>query len=167
MFDYLALNAQKIWMHDQDLINACLHGRIFRLDFSCVVTHRYFDVFYWIEGEKNRHYGRETQFLPKAEWPALLAGVKDPRLVHFIGEVKPWHRECKNPFTPVWRYFWSKSPWKGKGLASLSLKKKIVEMGRRVFAKYHILYRVPCPKEAFEIAQGVLDKLLEEDRGKS
>ncbi len=182
MFDYLKDNVKKLWWHDKDLINAVLHGRIFQLDFSSSVMPVYYNVFYWIQEDKNKYYARETQFLPKSEWPALLAGVENPIFADFVGVPKPWYRECDKPFAPVWRYFYAQSPWADEPLPyfnpppQLTVKKRIKRLGRKLFEALHLVekrkpsspHSPPCPypQEAYAIAQGVLDRLLEEDKAR-
>ena len=167
MLDYLSLNAKKLLVLDQDLINACLHGRVAHLDFSFNVRTSYFNVFYWIKEEENNYYAHDKQFLPKSGWPALLAACKAPRLVHFAWVTKPWHRECDNPFTPVWRYFCSQSPWANEPLQwrNPHLKAKIKRLGRKALERLKLIApkgAIPYPEEAYRIAQGILDSLLEE-----
>ena len=176
VFGWLEANAKKALFHDQDAINGALHGRIFPLDFSYNVSQNCFNVFYWIQEEKNKYYASGTQFLPKEQWPALLAAVKRPRLVHFLANPKPWHTDCEKPFADMWRYFYAQSPWKDEklGYKNLSpfkakIKRLLGKRGRSVLEKLHIVARLPAtaipyPAEAWQIARKALDELLEEDR---
>lgn len=165
MLEWLAANARKCETHDQDVVNAVLHGRIFPLDFSYDIQPRGLYVFYWIEEEKNGYFASNMQYLPKDEWPALCAAIENPRLVHFSWTVKPWHKECDNPFAIVWRYFSGRSPWKDERFKHIPAKDRIKRMGRRVLERLNLasVQIPPYPEQAREIAQRVLDKLLEED----
>ena len=161
-----AANAKKCTLHDQDAINGFLHGRILPFDFAYHITQGSFYVFYWILEEKNNYYASQTQFLPKSEWPALLAAVEAPRLVHTPGQVKMWHRESDNPFTPVWRYFYAQSPWateplKWKYPPAARAKTKIKRLGRMSLERLNLIAQAtfPCPQEAYKVAQRVLDEL--------
>ncbi len=166
MFSFLTANLKKRLFLDQDVINACLHGKIFQLDFAYNVDPACFNVFYWLKEEKSNYYAQTTQYLPKSEWPALRAGVENPRLVHFWG-IKPWYKEADNPFTPVWRYFYAQSPWANERLEyrNLPLKARIKRLGRKTLERLNLIAPVnpPYPEEVYKIAQGVLDRLIEED----
>ncbi len=169
MFDYFAANTKKLWCHDQDVINAVLHGRIFPLDLSYNVMRVSLYVFYWLS-EDNNYYSqmRLVQFLTKDKWPALRESVESPRLVHFTWGIKPWYSGCDNPFAGVWRYFYSMSPWKGKRLKPLSVKARIKLLGRKALERLSLVNvaNPPFPEEAWQSAQRVLDKLREEDARK-
>ena len=167
MFDYLAANLGKPIFYDQDVINAVLHGKILPLDFSYNVTHSLLYVYYWINEEKNDYYARDTQHLPREDWPAALAAVERPRLIHFTGNPKPWFRGCPNPFASVWRSFCAASPWKDEPLSrykpKLEAKARIKRMGRRALEKINLVAKqgIPYPEEARKAAQRVLDELRE------
>ena len=171
MLGYLKENAKKLMIHDQDLFNAVLHGRIFPLDYSYNVMTASLNVFDWLEEEKNNYYARQTQYLLKDKWPALRAAVERPRLVHTTVPVKMWHKECDNPFAPVWRYFCAASPWKKERLTScvsrLPLKKRLRWRGRRALERLNLLApAIPGPpKEAYAIAQRVLDEISRQSLG--
>lgn len=42
---------------------------------------------------------------------SLETAVRDPRIVHFIGAVKPWHPTCVNPFQGDFIAYSSHTPW--------------------------------------------------------
>ena len=164
MLDYLEVNSKKLLSLDQDLINAVLHGRILRMDFSYNVNPKCFYVFYWILEGENKYYAEQTQYLQKAEWPDLLAACESPRIVHFTTALKPWYRECGVPFTSVWRYFYAHSPWANEPLKHISTKARIKRIGRKVLERFKVLApRIPTPKEAYTSEQRVLVRLREED----
>ena len=170
MLDYLKENAKKLLWHDQDLINATLHGRIFPLDLSYNITSTCFYVFYWLQEEKNDYYARQTQFLPRDDWEALKIAVERPRLVHFFG-AKPWFLESDNPFAPVWRCFYSASPWGNEPLQwrnPPTAKARIKRLGRKLFEALHLVEKrkpagIPYPEEAYASARQLLDRLQAED----
>ena len=175
MFAWLAANAKKCMLPDQDLINAVLHGRILPLDFSYDVMEASLYVFYWIKGEENGYLAERVQFLTRDKWPALLAAVERPRLVHMHAYIKPWFIDCPSPFAPVWRYFYAQSPWANEPLQwrfPLTAKARIKRLGRRAFEAMHLISKakptmpsIPYPEETFNVAQGLLDRLIAEDGG--
>lgn len=167
LIDWLMPNGQKIVIADQDAINAVLHGRILPLDFSNNIMPCCFYVFYWLEEEKNGYFASETQDLPKDEWPALLAAVEAPRLVHMTIS-KPWYKESNHPFAPVWRYFYCKSPWKDEPFqyhTPRTAKLRLKQAGRKVFEKLGLMAKAPSlpyPPQVYKIAQRELERLLAE-----
>ena len=172
MFEWLAANAEKrVLHHDQDVLNGVLHGRIFKLNPAYNLEPGCFNVFYWLLEEKDNYYSNITQYLTRDEWPMLREACENPRVLHFLGRVKPWFKECDHPFAPAWRYFYARSPWKGEPLmhyrSNLPRKTRIKQAARRALARLNLMAPagVPCPPEMSTIARQTLDRLMAEDRG--
>ena len=176
ILEWFSANMAKCIFSEQDAVNAALHGRISPLDFSANVMEGSLYVFYWIKGEEINHFARKTQYLPKSEWPALRKAVEKPRLVHMHAYIKPWFIDCPSPFAPVWRYFYAQSPWANEPLQwqnPPTAKARIKRLGRRAFEAMHLIAKmpkhtvppIPYPEETFNVAQGLLDRLIAEDGG--
>ena len=169
LFGWLCANAKKCAIQDQDVINACFHGRIFPMDFSYNVYPPSLYVFYWLEEEKNNYLAAKQQYTLKDKWESIRVAVESPRLVHIWGEPKPWHRECAHPFAPVWRYFYAQSPWAAEPLQwrnpqAHTAKAKIKRLGRRALETINLIApqppaAIPFPEEAWMSAQRVMDEL--------
>ena len=82
--------------HDQDVLNALLYDKkqFFELRYNVMDT-------CLIKGV----------VLPD-RYKAQSSAVRRPAIIHYTGEVKPWHRESRNPFTyKYFEYLWL-TPWK-------------------------------------------------------
>ncbi len=84
---------------DQDALNQVLAGNWFSLDLSWnfqpaayTALEKKFDYL------ANRH-------------EELIGAVHRPKIVHFIGGVKPWHAECTHPLQDLFIYFSAFTPW--------------------------------------------------------
>ncbi|WP_280540234.1 glycosyltransferase family 8 protein [Chromohalobacter sp. 11-W] len=53
-----------------------------------------------------KRYAHLTQYLPSLE-----AASRQPRIVHFIGAVKPWHARCVHPFQNDFIAYSTLTPW--------------------------------------------------------
>ncbi|WP_148254174.1 glycosyltransferase [Aidingimonas lacisalsi] len=42
---------------------------------------------------------------------ALENAIRTPRIVHFIGSVKPWHSMCVHPLQSVFLSYTQRTPW--------------------------------------------------------
>lgn len=89
-FRFIEEHHDRIVMHDQDVLNCVLHGRIHELDmtWNCQVT--------------KTHKCKETGFHDLSR----IANV-----LHYIGHRKPWSRRCRAPCRgEFWKYL-RKTPW--------------------------------------------------------
>lgn len=96
---------------DQDPLNAVLH------------THRV-------------HLGpRWNLMTPVFELPAsmlpwseaeIVAAVRDPAVIHFIGEHKPWHYRCRHPYRRKYFEILADTPWKGRPLEGRTLRNMVI-----------------------------------------
>jgi len=67
---------------DQDILNLLFAGR-----------------WYALEARWNYQVQPRLSFNPNTPWQELFA---NPGIVHFIGPSKPWIRDFRNPFRPLW-----------------------------------------------------------------
>jgi lipopolysaccharide biosynthesis glycosyltransferase len=92
--DYLKENYNRILFHDQDILNALLHGRYYELS----IKWNLMGIFL-----RGADYVRL-----KEEW---LDDMKKPCIIHFADTLKPWFKECDNPYKDLyWRYL-RITPW--------------------------------------------------------
>ena len=83
-FRFLEEHHDRIVMHDQDVLNCVLEGRIHELDMA------------WNCQVAKTHKCRETGFHALSSTANIL---------HFIGHRKPWHWKCKSPGrAEFWKY---------------------------------------------------------------
>jgi len=82
--------------HDQDVLNALLRDR-----------KQFFPL---------RYNVMDTYLMKRAVLPPRYADqrqdVRRPTVIHYTGEVKPWHRESRNPFTGKYYDYLRTTPWR-------------------------------------------------------
>ena len=105
---------------DQDLINALLHNRIYRLSIAWNAQ----DFFYRTKCLKicRKLTDEEIRLL------------KDTIIVHFCGPLKPWHWRCMHPFRREFFKAVAKTPW-----ADRSLRRK-VSYGSKHYVRLALTY---------------------------
>jgi len=92
---------------DQDIMNHALAGRILPLSQR------------W-NFQTNYHYQNYASLVKRSPWYAWLiskedyeASAKDPVIVHYAGDERPWIRGNRNPYKEdFWKYL-DCTPWKG------------------------------------------------------
>lgn len=96
---------------DQDVFNYVFSNSKYLLDIKYNVQY----VHYW----KN-YPGIDDE-------DKVIEALKQPVIVHFTGETKPWLKFCDNPNARVWRNYLRKTPFKNKKLKSrpILFRKKI------------------------------------------
>lgn len=87
--DYLGRHQDEVRLADQEALNAALYGQWSELD--PVWNQQPFIQDDW--SGAHAIVGDE----------AVRAAREDPRIVHFVGPVKPWHVGCTRPWTQEWR----------------------------------------------------------------
>ncbi|MDI5920883.1 glycosyltransferase family 8 protein [Halomonas sp. LR5S13] len=84
---------------DQDALNRVLAGDWYRLEpeWNCQPT-----AYAAVE----KRYAHLVPYLP-----ALEVAIRHPRIVHFIGAVKPWHAKCVHPLQEDFIAYSRHTPW--------------------------------------------------------
>ncbi|MEG1401663.1 MULTISPECIES: glycosyltransferase family 8 protein [Bacteroides] len=80
--DYIANNYQKIELHDQDVMNALLHGTVLFIDISWNMLDCFFN---------------KKPLIPVKYLNNLAIRQKSAKVIHFSGPLKPWHHGCSHP----------------------------------------------------------------------
>jgi lipopolysaccharide biosynthesis glycosyltransferase len=99
LIDYL--NTHQVKIVDQDAINAVLHGTIKFLHPKWNTMSSYFTFPPLVISEQKKYI--------KELW-------KEAKIIHFVGPVKAWHRECVNPYKYLYKKYLDLTPWKGTKL---------------------------------------------------
>lgn len=97
-FHFLEEQHERIVMHDQDVLNCVLDGRIHELDmiWNCQVA--------------KTHKCRESGFYDLSN---------TARILHFIGHKKPWMWRCNTPKRSIFWTYLQKTPWKESFLCNI------------------------------------------------
>lgn len=94
--EYIFSNKDKIVLHDQDVLNAILHGQVMFIS----IKWNMLDCFY-----------RDSPFIHE-KYETDLEEYKDvPNIIHFSGPLKPWHLGCSHPLKDEYFKYSSLIPW--------------------------------------------------------
>ena len=94
----------KLFANDQDAMNGCEKGNIRRI--SCGYNyHNTYDIYSYRLMEKNCDYD-----IPSRE--EMEEVKKNPTIVHFLGEERPWRAGNKNRFRKEYEACLAKTPWR-------------------------------------------------------
>ena len=155
---------QKCLLHDQDAINAILHGKIKRLNFKYNLQNVLFRTPLWADLSNEEIFPEEK--IEKKYWNEILTeSIPSPVFIHFIGPYKPWHKECNIPFTRLWRKFYEKiDSYKRKIKAKpKSFKQKVKFWGNKLAVRFGLKKAMPLiysyPSSAYKIEDDFLEKL--------
>ena len=94
--DFIRTHHANIRYHDQDVMNALLYDK-----------KQFFPL---------RYNVMDTCLMTRAVLPERYRDqrqdVRHPAVIHYTGEVKPWHKESRNPFTYKYFDYLRATPWK-------------------------------------------------------
>ena len=101
---YLAEKNGRLLYNDQDILNHCCRGHILRLShrYNLPPVLKYFPRWF-IKTYQPLYYGRD-----KKEYRRIL---KNPSVIHYLGDERPWIRGNHNPYRHVWNKYKALSPW--------------------------------------------------------
>lgn len=92
---------------DQDPLNAVLHNLRVHLDPRWNLMTPVFEL--------------PASMLPWSE-AEITDAIRDPAVIHFIGEYKPWHYRCRHPYREKYFEVLDSTPWKGKPVEGRTLR---------------------------------------------
>lgn len=103
--DYYKEKNGELLYNDQDIINHCCKGRtaIVSPTFNFEPNVYYFPYYYL--KKINSSYFKES----KDEFKEM---VKNPKIIHFLGDERPWVKGNKNPYREIFYYYMEASGWK-------------------------------------------------------
>ena len=128
LFEYLQQYPERIALNDQDVMNAVLKDKKKRLHLKWNVQHGFLLVansnFEWLR------YG--SQF---------AEAIKDPGVIHFSADLKPWMKGDESPYSTEWFKYQAMTGWSGKPLLEKrSLRRRFTTLIRKILSS---------PKESF------------------
>lgn len=86
--EYIKKNHDKIVLHDQDVLNALLHGKILFLPIKWNMLDCYYTKPFKIADKYEKELKRHQ---------------KEAITVHFSGPIKPWHYGCQHPLNKLYK----------------------------------------------------------------
>ena len=93
---YIKANEAKIVLHDQDVLNALLHGKALFIS----IKWNMLDCFY-----------KNPPFVLDKYANELNLYLPSPSVVHFSGPLKPWHRGCPHPLRKLYFKYSRQLAW--------------------------------------------------------
>lgn len=113
--------------HDQDVLNVVLQGAIKTLSIRYNLQEHFLER-------------RENLFIDKKYFDDLDFSMRNPVMLHYTGQKKPWHNECFNPLKDVWRFFFHMSEWKSQKFTNkLPIKNHILYLIREFLSRWNIM----------------------------
>lgn len=94
--NYVRKNKDNIVYHDQDVVNALLYKKIFYLSYKWDMM----DCYLYKEPICDKRYVEDVSVYQK-----------NPGIIHFAGYIKPWHKECINPYKDYYLKALEGTPW--------------------------------------------------------
>ena len=94
---YIQTYPERLHLNDQDVLNVVLHDQ------------KIFIPFKW---NMQEGFYRRRRYIRKEVWDELDSLLPYPAIIHYVGKVKPWHKESDHPFTEEYRYYMRKTLWK-------------------------------------------------------
>ena len=89
------IRTHKIIYHDQDVLNGIFHDKKTFVD----VKYNLLDI-----------YLVKNAPIPNRYKDQISDAIKNPYIVHFSGPLKPWHKECKNPYKHLYYKYLKMTP---------------------------------------------------------
>lgn len=89
------IKSHEIKFHDQDVLNGMLYDK-----------KQYMDLKYNV---MDYHLIKHSAFPQR--YQNQTDAIYHPYIIHFSGPVKPWHKECKNPYTFKYYEYLQYTPW--------------------------------------------------------
>ena len=98
---------ERIFYHDQDILNAVLFDKTKRLSCKWNMTTNLFrnSVYYINEKDKKGNIVRKNEDYKKT----IRQEVKDPAIIHFVTSLKPWNPRCFHPWKREYIAFFKKA----------------------------------------------------------
>ncbi|MGQ7386185.1 glycosyltransferase family 8 protein [Streptococcus suis] len=106
IFNYYRVNDGRLFAPDQDALNGALKEEIKTLS----ITYNYFNIFDVYPYRTLEKLSRPSTFISKEEFVEIR---KQPRIVHYLGEERPWRIGNKHRFREVYVSALNQTPWRG------------------------------------------------------
>lgn len=143
------------YMHDQDLLNICFHGKIQTLSpkYGMVYLLRKYSASdcIWFSGKDESHYYTAQE---------INHAKKDIHVIHYAGDYlgSPWKHPQANKDNKEWYKYYKKSPWKDeKIIYKLNLLEKSKWLVKKLLEPFLSSYWLKRTKKRFDY---INDKML-------
>ncbi|GMO62769.1 MAG: glycosyltransferase family 8 protein [Treponemataceae bacterium] len=89
---------EKCTAHDQDALNYAMWDSVTILPARYNIQADFFNTL-------------DTLLIDKKHHISIAESLANPCIIHFTGATKPWHRECRHPYSFLWRKIQALTPW--------------------------------------------------------
>lgn len=96
MNEQISKNISRYLICDQDILNDTFRGKILRISNKWNFFHEY-------------HFLR-PKYTPTDELD-YINSLKNPAIIHFVGKIKPWQKECNHLYKNEWFKYYKQTPF--------------------------------------------------------
>ena len=118
---FMVENPSKLLFPDQDGLNIAMNNNWFPLHPRWNVQSFMFNIFY--NGKLRGKYPSD-----------IIEAVKNPVIVHFTSEDKPWHYRCENPYVEEYYRYLALTPFRGNTPEGRSFR-DVIRKNRRMLKR--------------------------------
>ena len=126
---YVTVNHSRLRWNDQDVLNAVLKECKKQLPMKYDVQEGY------LYKDKRLDYPKYKEELDTA--------VRDPYILHFTANIKPWYKDCVHPYKAEFFKYRALTEWKDMPLQKRHQKKTKIVLLKSVLRVLHILPQLP------------------------
>ena len=98
-------NEGRLFANDQDAINGAVPEEILPLS----PKFNYYNIFWHYKWESLVRISKPAPYLPRE---TLEQAGRDPRIIHYLGEERPWRRGNRHRYRADYRKYLEMTPWK-------------------------------------------------------
>ena len=109
ILDYYELNSGKLFANDQDAINGSLKDEILTIS----PTYNFYNIFYTYSYRFLKKIMRPAEYI---EEDIFHNAVENPRIIHYLGEERPWRIGNRHKYKSDYINYLNKTPWMGMGM---------------------------------------------------
>ena len=146
-------NQDRIVAPDQDVLNTVLNGKILFLPFS----YNYCNTFTFYPYRALRRIAAPVSHFPEEK--EYRAWIRDPVIVHFLGEERPWRIGNRHEYTPEYMRYRAETPWSQVPLE---------DGWQKYFQWFYLFNRLirPFPLLRYRIITALIPLMLKRKSGK-
>ena len=107
IIDYYRKHNGHLTANDQDAINGCLKSeiKVIKPKFNYYTSYIYYPY------KCLKKFQEPYKFIPKGWYDE---SKKEPVIIHYLGEERPWRKGCNHPYQKEFDYYMSLTPFKDK-----------------------------------------------------
>lgn len=105
ILDFYEARKGNLFASDQDAINGAMAGRIFYIS----PKYNYYNIFWYYPWRILVRLQRPARYLDEA---TFKAACNDPRIIHFLGEDRPWRKGNTHRYSADYHKYLSMTIWK-------------------------------------------------------